>query len=194
MRPPQAAQVSAYFAGRPRPIRKPRRHQRDGPPCQTGCKPHKSSRRRNSGYEHPIDVLVGPHRRQGSDAWPLPRFAVVLDDHLRQEPPLPQVPRRDGEFRAGVLVRPVAGGALRVAGEPAQHRRGGAVRRRHARVETFLPAGGRLLPRPACAHRQGARRLDRARGRTARVESASFWPPWPRPGRSSAFSAPCSAS
>ena len=47
-------------------------------------------------------------------------------------------------------------------------RHGDAVRRRHAGMEALLPGGRqRLLHGPAGAHREGARRLDRPRGREA---------------------------
>ena len=154
----------------------------------------RSRRSRDSGCEHTVDVLVGPHRRQGGDARPFPRFALVLDDHLRQDAAVPQVPQRDGELRAGFLVGPVARGTLYVAVEPAEHWRGRVVRGRDAGVEAIIPAGGRLLSRTARAHRQGARRLDCARGRAAGIQI--FWS-WRRsllPARSLVSSALCSAS
>ena len=155
----------------------------------------RSRRSRDSGNRPFRYVLVGPYRRQGGDARPLHRFALVLDDHFRQDPPVPQVQNRDGEFRADLLVGPIARRALHFALEPAEQlRRGGAVCGGDAGMEALIPAGRGFISGPPRAHRQGARRLDRARGRAARVRTFWFWRPSPRPGRSSACSARCSAS
>ena len=61
-------------------------------------------------------------------------WAIAIDKILLFAPH----PARDGPVRAGVLVRPVAGGALPVAVGAPDPFDGGAVRRRHARVEAQL--------------------------------------------------------
>ena len=72
-------------------------------------------------------------------------WAIAIDKTVLYTPH----PPRHGPFRAGVLVRPVAGGALPLAVGAPDPFDGGAVRRRDARMEAQL-RGPRRAPSPAC--------------------------------------------
>ena len=104
-------------------------------------------------------------------------------DHHRQDAAVLAHASAHGPLRGGVLVGPVARGALPIA---VRARRptstGRRLRRRHARMEALL-RGRRAAPfaEPAAAHRQGARRHHPARGRAARIAPPASWPPSVRP-------------
>ena len=103
----------------------------------------------------------------GASVW---CWAIIVDKSMLYG----RANRQMNCVRAGVLVRPVAGGSLPADAGAAADGAGRDLRCRDERVEAQPRAERGVVPRRAGAPREGARRGDRARERRARKAAAVF--------------------
>ena len=139
-------------------------------------------------------VLAGPLAGQNGDDRPDRLLGVGLGDRHRQNSAVPPHSKVRRRLRAGLLVGPVARGALHVArGQtgPLDRR---AVRRRHARMEKELRGSCPLVRRAANAHRKSDGCRYRARGRAHGAQASGAGDGRLGRARSSACSARFGAS